>query len=419
MSGKSNSHQCKNLQKEKQSLDRKNMAEQKTTTTLSKSLAKEWDAQKNGISASAVNPLSRKQAWWICPEGHSYQRVIHSRSHKNLSCTVCESVGYLFPNLAKQWHPKNPKTFYEFRPGSGKKVWWLCEKGHEWESVINSRRKHGCPYCSGLKTLPESSFAQKRPDLAKFWDYDKNTVNPEQVSFSTNKRFHFVCREGHSFSSKLSNISNGKWCPYCAGKKVGYGNSLGDRDPTLSLEWHPTKNAKTPLDYMPYSNKKVWWRCSKGHEWQAAISSRSNGSGCRFCANREVGYGNSLQELFPDIASEIDQEKSPTDPLQIYARTSKTLWWKCLKGHSWEAPVSRRTVEKRGCQRCSAQTSAPEIRLACELRSYIPSARPRAKIFGHEVDVYLPDALIAIEYDGAYYHRKRVRTFKTTNGKSS
>ena len=41
---------------------------------------------------------------------------------------------------------------------------------------------------------------------------------------------------------------------------------------TLAKEWHPTKNSSlTPKDVTAGSNKKVWWQCSRGHEWEAGI----------------------------------------------------------------------------------------------------------------------------------------------------
>ena len=42
------------------------------------------------------------------------------------------------PQLATEWHPtKNSKlTPDKVTPGSGKKVWWQCKKGHEWEAAI-------------------------------------------------------------------------------------------------------------------------------------------------------------------------------------------------------------------------------------------------------------------------------------------
>ena len=59
-----------------------------------------------------------------------------------------------YPEIAKQWdYEKNyPKKPNEFLPGSGKKVWWKCNQGHEWCTTIHSRnRGSGCPYCSGRK----------------------------------------------------------------------------------------------------------------------------------------------------------------------------------------------------------------------------------------------------------------------------
>ena len=47
-------------------------------------------------------------------------------------------------------------------------------------------------------------------------------------------------------------------------------------NPQLVAEWHPTKNRDlTPKDVTAGSNKKVWWQCEKGHEWEAVIASRT------------------------------------------------------------------------------------------------------------------------------------------------
>ena len=54
----------------------------------------------------------------------------------------------------------------------------------------------------------------------------------------------------------------------------------------LMVEWNWEKNNE--LNFKPEtltlgSGKKVWWKCSKGHEWQAIIANRSKGSGCPEC----------------------------------------------------------------------------------------------------------------------------------------
>ena len=38
---------------------------------------------------------------------------------------------------------------------------------------------------------------------------------------------------------------------------------------------------------MPNSHKKVWWKCSQGHEWQADIGGRNRGNGCPECAKEK------------------------------------------------------------------------------------------------------------------------------------
>ena len=46
-------------------------------------------------------------------------------------------------------------------------------------------------------------------------------------------------------------------------------------------------NGLTPADVAPNSNKKVWWKCRKGHEWQAIIANRNKGNGCPVCAKEK------------------------------------------------------------------------------------------------------------------------------------
>ena len=58
-----------------------------------------------------------------------------------------------YPEISKEWHPtKNGDSKPdEFTYGSGKKVWWLCPKGHSYDSKIlnrTSKNKSGCPHCN-------------------------------------------------------------------------------------------------------------------------------------------------------------------------------------------------------------------------------------------------------------------------------
>jgi hypothetical protein len=74
----------------------------------------------------------------------------------------------------------------------------------------------------------------------------------------------------------------------------------------LMAEWNWEKNSELNFDPKTLtlgSNKKAWWKCSKGHEWQASIGHRSQGRGCPYCSNQKVlrGY-NDLQTVNPTLA---------------------------------------------------------------------------------------------------------------------
>lgn len=60
-------------------------------------------------------------------------------------------------------------TAVDITHGSEKKLWWKCDMGHEYESVVSSRtsRKNGCPYCAGRKVwVGFNDLATTHPSLA-------------------------------------------------------------------------------------------------------------------------------------------------------------------------------------------------------------------------------------------------------------
>lgn len=203
----------------------------------------------------------------------------------------CKSKNLLateFPELAKEWHPiKNGMlTPHDVTTGSNKKVWWIDEYGHEWQSQIFHRVKgSGCPYCAGKRVTTENSLATKRPDLAKEWHPTKNgELTPNDVSEGSNKKTWWRCSVRHEWEAKISNRAVGNGCPYCAGKLTTPQTSLQETHPELASEWHPTKNGSlTPNDVSHGSNKKVWWLSPEGYEWEAMVVRRARRKGCPVC----------------------------------------------------------------------------------------------------------------------------------------
>jgi len=128
---------------------------------------------------------------------------------------------------------------------------------------------------------------------------------------------------------------------------------LQEANPELAKQWHHTKNGNlTPRDVAQFSHRKVWWRCNKGHEWQAPPRDRSRGNGCPYCSGRYAYGDNCLAILNPDLSKEWHPTKNgDLTPRNVLLGSHNKVWWKCDKGHEWEATISDRSSGK-GCPEC-------------------------------------------------------------------
>lgn len=134
----------------------------------------------------------------------------------------------------------------------------------------------------------ESSLLNKSPEIAKEWNFKRNTETPDLVGHRSGRKFWWICDKGHEWESTVGNRTTRKnGCPYCGNKKVCGDNNLQFLYPHVAKEWHPTKNGKlTPSSVVATTKKKVWWQCvvDKSHVWESQISNRIyNGHGCPMC----------------------------------------------------------------------------------------------------------------------------------------
>ena len=270
------------------------------------------------------------------------------------------SLAAKLPAIANEWnYDKNGLLTPELvSNSSGKKVWWKCNEGHEWKATVSDRKKgYGCPYCSGRFVQQGiNDLKTTHPNLVSEWHpiYNGDFL-PTMASRGSHKVVWWKCSKGHEWQMEIAKRTNGYGCPYCSGQAVLQGfNDLVTVNPELASEWHPTKNGELyPTMFSRGSTRKVWWKCSKGHEWQASIGSRSNGAGCPFCSGNKVLPGfNDLATKYPALAKEWNAQKNgELFPQMVSAGSGKKVWWKCSKGHEWQAKIVAR-VYGSGCPIC-------------------------------------------------------------------
>ena len=389
-----------------------------------KYLLDEWDYEKNEISPNEITIGSGQKIYWLCNKGHSYIKNIPNKL-KGQNCPYCNGYRILIgfndlctthPNLIKEWDfSKNNLKPNEISYGSSKKVWWLCEKGHSYEMIVSNKVKgQGCPYCSGRYAIKgETDLCNSHPELLNEWDYEKNILKPEEVLGGSNKKVWWLCSNGHSFDMRVRDRTKGGNCPYCSGHRVlkGY-NDLLTTHPHLIKEWDFSKNNIKPDEVMSGSGKKVWWKCEKDHSYDMLITNKIKGQLCPICSGKRVlkGY-NDLATLRPELLKEWNYEKNKIKPEEITVGSGKKVWWTCEKGHSYQAVIKLKCrPHSIGCSICKkeSKTSFPEQALFYYIKKSFSCAisgeKEILKTHKLELDIYIPDKYIAVEYDGYAWH---------------
>lgn len=201
--------------------------------TLYPSIAKEWHYQKNGmITPDKIHGRSNKKVYWICPNcNSSYDKIVNERTGGRENCPYCagkrvnntNSLATLRPDLAKEWHQtKNDKKPDEVSTGSHYYATWNCDRGHTYQAYVYERSGgRGCGICyeeigrfKPHKVSIEKSIITKKPYLLAQWDFEKNTVIPEEVGAYARQFIWWRCSNGCSWQQE-PNSRNSSRCKIC------------------------------------------------------------------------------------------------------------------------------------------------------------------------------------------------------------
>lgn len=326
----------------------------------------------------------------------------------------------------------------EVTTGSPKRGYWKGACGHEWEAEVKARtrRSSGCPFCSGHLVLPGfNDLATLFPGLVEEWHL-LNRIAPSAVSPGATDKFLWVCGVGHSWVATATlRTRHGSGCPSCR-------KEASKEAPKNSVAQHHRTRAERPLSkvqkermqkvlaFFPrmdeppgYSSlfgggaSTVEWSCPMGHKWIALPKTvlkhlESNGHPCVECRDLPKAK-NDVASSFPHLVKEWSPENL-LRPEQVSRGSAKKIRWECLTGgHTWEAHVYSRAKENgSGCPRCQTGVSRDEEELLLWLTELLPEGvnivtNDRSILGGQELDIYLPQYHLAIEFNGIYWHTEQ------------
>ena len=254
--------------------------------------------------------------------------------------------------------------------------------------------------------------------LMQEWDWEANAdLDPSKITYGSHKKVWWKCKKcEHEWQATIASRGwSHQGCPVCANRVVVVGkNDLATTHPELAKEWHPTKNSDLkPTDVVAGSGTKVWWLCPSGHSYEQAIDKRTTREqSCPYCSGHKAWNGlNDFATKYPEIAKEWHPTKNGNlRPSDVTFGSGKKVWWKCPIGHEYQAVVRDRGSGHTNCPICNTSrlTSFGEQAIFYYIKKVFSDTLNRYnELFNTsmEFDVYIPSKKIAIEYDGAHWHK--------------
>ena len=150
------------------------------------------------------------------------------------------------------------------------------------------------------------------------------------------RKLKWKCSDGHKWEATPHMIKRGTWCPVCA------------RNIPLTIkEMHKiakSRDGECLSDQYVNTRTKLKWRCSEGHEWEAAPSDIKSGKWCRICAG--------LAPLTIEEMHEIAKSRNGECLSDQYVNSQTKLKWRCSEGHKWESTPN--SIKRGGwCRICA------------------------------------------------------------------
>lgn len=408
-----------------------------------------WNWEDNGLNVPwRVSPSSDKKCSFICKEcGYKWKTNINNRT-QGMGCPACAgNIAVKGRNTlvdSKYWD-LFVKDYYDFEENSkygidldtltiksSKGVYWKCPKCNNKfykpvYVVIDAGKHHSCAVCSNQDVKAGINDITQHKNwklISSEWDYDKNTLSPETISFGTDTKVWWKCKTcgGSWKSTPRYRLVVGIKCPICYGRRKVEGiNTLYDAPFFDQLGWDFKKNKISPKSVtVGNSTEKVWWICPHGHHYKQVISEHvryfnNKFQGCPICTHKSLvqGVNDFKSQCTPKLLLEWDYDKNIVKPEELTEIDQTKVWWKCsVCSTSWRTSIYKRVKEGQGCPVCAGVISREEIYLKEKVKESLDKVgsnlvmenNKRIGKYNYEIDIYFPEKKIGFEYNGFYWH---------------
>jgi hypothetical protein len=345
---------------------------------------------------SLVNYINIRSKIKIICKLHGEFEQLPCNHLRGSGCPECSNNMQLntisFIDKAKQVHgDKYDYSLVNYK-GCFNKVKIICKIHGEFEqSSTHHLRGCNCPKCSNNMQLNTISFIDKAKQVHGD-KYDYSLVNYKGCF----NKIKIICKLHGEFEQIAGNHLKGCNCPKCNSKTLTTNEFI-----IKAKQVHGDRYNYSLVDYIN-SKKKVKIICKIHGEFEQVPYDHLQGYGCLKCCH-DKNKSNTID--FINKVKKVHGDKYDYS-LVNYINSSIKVKIICKLHGIFEQLPNNHLSAGNGCPKCPSLISKQQQ----EIIDYLLSLNikfninDRNTIKPYELDIYIPDKKLAIEYNGIYWH---------------
>ena len=282
------------------------------------------------------------------------------------------------------------------------KVCIICpEHGEFWQKPNSHLQGCGCPLCCCNIKSNTSEFIQKAKEIhGNKYDYSK-------VNYIDSKtKVCIICPEHGEFWQKPYDHLHSHGCSKCSGN----GKITTDEFIQKAREVHGDKYDYSKVNYVN-SQTKVCIICPEHGEFWQTPSDHLRGHSCPNCGLQLISIKNSKTiDDYINKCNCIHNNKYDYTCSNYIDYATKVCIICPEHGKFWQNLYDHSTGH--GCPKCANQQSVGEEEIINFIKennndNYKIIVRDKKLISPYEIDIYIPEKQLAIEYNGMIWHSEK------------
>lgn len=251
--------------------------------------------------------------------------------------------------------------------------------------------------------------------LELFKNKHNNKYEYPAFTYKSNKdKIKIICPEHGEFEQTISNHSVGKGCNKCARILTGLKrrNKI-DELKKIFLEVHGDKYSYNKFIEYKQAHEKVEIYCNKHKKYfSQSVNSHKRGIGCPLCGRERSEEAKTL-----DIQSFIEKANTVHNNIYdyskvIYTDSKENIIIVCKKHRDFNQSPNNHLMGK-GCPKCTTNISKAEEEISNFLKEHLEVKQSDREQLGiRELDIFIPEKKLAIEYNGLYWHSEKFKDKK-------